>query len=80
MNIYQQAKARFNHPHTRSAARPDSLTRRGSILIAAKFYGQYDKKMITKWWTDSIRELFPDAIIQKTTVGRWYTVRCYFSI
>ena len=81
MNIYQQAKARFNHSYTRSAARPDSLTRRGDTLIAAKFYGRYDKEMIRKWWADSIKELFPNATIHKMTVcPRWYTVRCYFSI
>ena len=67
---------------TRSVpARPDSLTRRNGTLIAAKFYGQYDKRMIAQWWSDSIRELFPDATIHKTTVcPRWYTVRCYFSL
>ena len=79
--IYQTAKARFNETTTRSAARPDSLTRRNGTLIAAKFYGQYDKRMVRQWWSDSIRELFPDATIHKTTVcPRWYTVRCYFSL
>ena len=80
-SLYQTAKARFNETTTRSAARPDSLTRRNGTLIAAKFYGQYDKRMIAEWWSDSIRELFPDATIHKTTVcPRWYTVRCYFSL
>ena len=78
---YQTAKSRFNETTTRSAARPDSLTRRNGTLIAAKFYGRYDKRMIAQWWSDSIRELFPDATIHKTTVcPRWYTVRCYFSL
>ena len=80
-SLYQTAKSRFNETTTRSAARPDSLTRRNGTLIAAKFYGQYDKRMIAEWWSDSIRELFPDATIHKTTVcPRWYTVRCYFSL
>ena len=78
--IYQTAKARFNEPTTKSIDRPDSFVRRGDTLIAGKFYGQYDKRMIQQWWTDSIRELFPNASIHKTTVSRWYTVRCYFSI
>ena len=80
MNIYQQAKARFNEPTTNPSDRPDSFVRRGDTLIVGKFYGQYDKDMIKKLWTDSIKRLFPNATIHKTTVGRWYTVRCYFSI
>ena len=77
---YQQAKARFQSS-TRPADKPDSLTRRGNILIAAKYYGNQDKRMIAKWWEDTIRKLFPAARIHKTTVcQRWYTARCYFTI
>ena len=80
MNIYQQAKARFNEPTTMPSDRPDSFVRRGNTLIVGKFYGQHDKDMIKKCGRIPSRKLFPDATIHKTVCGRWYTVRCYFSI
>ena len=81
MSIYQQAKARFESDQTHPSDKPDSLTRRGETLIAAKYYGNQDKQMIKELWESTIKALFPSAKIHKTTVHPlWYTVRCYFSI
>ena len=81
MTIYQKAKARFDSDQTHPGDKPDSLTRRGNTLIAAKFYGSYDKRFLKDWWEKTIKDLFPSATIHRTTVDkRWHTVRCYFSL
>ena len=81
MNTYQQAKARLAQvPSNNRFAHPDSLTRRNGTLIASRWCGQYDRKWIQACWESAIRELFPDAEILKTTVDRFGTARCYFSL
>ena len=81
MTDYQIAKARINHEPPISYNRPDSLTRRGNVLIARFAYNH--------WWTadNAIADwqgiilcLFPNATIIKTTADRWNHIRCYFSL
>ena len=74
---YQQAKARMNNP---DALKPESLTRRGKILIARYFTPRWDKKVLQRMIATEIQNLFPQADISKVTVDRHYTTRAYFTI
>lgn len=78
---YQVAKARIDQERPISYNRPDSLTRRGDVLIARFHYNHSWKpnKAIADW-REVILYLFPNAHIVKTTADRKNNVRCYFKL
>ena len=81
MNIYQQAQARINALPPISYSRPDSLTRRGDVLIARFAYSHRwtaDKAIAD--WQGVILHLFPGAKVIKTTADRRNHIRCYFTL
>ena len=81
MNTYQQAKVRINHEPPISYNRPDSLTRRGDVLIARFAYNHWwtaDNAIAD--WQSVILYLFPNANIITTTADRQNHIRCYFSL
>lgn len=80
MTDYQKAQARINSLSPHAMHRPDSLTRRNGTLIARRrFPFTHQKAFISILWTVNIKELFPEARIQKTTVDPKNNARVYFS-
>ena len=81
MNTYQQAKARINQEPPISYNRPDSLTRRGAVLISRFRYGfRWTAERAIADWREVILSLFPNAKVIKTTADRRNHVRCYFTL
>ena len=81
MNIYQQAQARINALPLISYNRPDSLTRRGDVLIARFAYNpRWTPEQAIADWREVIRSLFPSATVIKTTADRRNNIRCYFTL
>ena len=78
---YQTAKSRINRESPISYNRPDSLTRRGDVLIARFRYGsRWTPEQAIADWRDVIISLFPTAAVIKTTADRQNQIRCYFSL
>ena len=81
MNAYQQAQARINALPPISYSRPDSLTRRGDVLIARFVYNpRWTAEQATADWREVILSLFPNATVIKTTADRRNHIRCYFTL
>ena len=81
MNTYQQAKARIHQEPPISYNRPDSLTRRGNLLIARFHYNHsWQAEQAIDDWQGVILYLFPKANIIKTTADRKNNIRCYFAL
>ena len=81
MNAYQRAQARINALPPISYSRPDSLTRRGDVLIARFAYGsRWTTAKAIADWREVILSLFPNATVIKTTADRQNNIRCYFTL
>ena len=81
VNTYQQAQSRINALPPISYNRPDSLTRRGDVLIARFRYGfRWTAERAIADWREVIRSLFPGATVIKTTADRQNNIRCYFTL
>ena len=80
MTDYQVAKARFNQLPPDDCARPTSLSRRNSTLIATYFSPRWDRKTLQRMMAKEIRSLFPNAQIHKVRVDKQHITRCYFSL
>lgn len=79
MNAYQQAQARIDQEPPISYNRPDSLTRRGDMLIARFAYNsRWTPEQAITDWREVILSLFPNATVIKTTADRRNHIRCYF--
>ena len=81
MNAYQQAQARINALPAISYNRPDSLTRRGDILIARFAYNhRWTAEQAIEDWEAVIQYLFPNAHVIKPTADKRNHIRCYFTL
>lgn len=75
---YQEAKDRVAALSPHAYIRPDSLTKRGDTLIARRaFAPKKDKTWIGLAWAGSVKLLFPEAKIKKTSVDRKHNARCW---
>ena len=76
-NPYPQAVSRLNQLHPFS--RPDSLTRRGGVLIARRSYAIPSRKYAIDDLTEVIQRVFPEAVIINATLDRKGNARVRFS-
>ena len=77
---YQKAKAAFDQFPWISSYRPDSLTRRGDVLIARRalsFGG--DLEIAQQEWCELIEGLFEGVAIHRISIDRKRSLRVYFS-
>ena len=81
MTDYQIAKARIAELSDFSGLHPDSLTRRGNVLIARRGYPfTYNPAFASIIWASNIKELFPEARIIRNSVDSKNNARCYFRL
>ena len=75
--LFQEAKARFSTLHVFS--QPDSLTRRGNVLILRRALQDYERDHATEEWLDLIKRLFDSrVVIKKTDINRKLNLRIHF--
>jgi hypothetical protein len=75
---YQAVKQAFNTLHPFS--RPDSLTRRGEMLILRRGLTRRGRHGAIRSWEETLRDLIPNARIHKSTIDPKHQLRIWFEI
>jgi len=75
--MFQDAKAKFDTLHVFS--QPDSLTRRGNVLILRRRLQDYERDHATEEWLALIKRLFDGrVVILRTDIDRKLNLRIFF--
>lgn len=75
---FKEAKERIAELSPHAYIRPDSLTKRGNTLIARRaFAPKRNKVWIGLAWAGSIKLLFPECQIIRTSVDKKHNARCW---
>jgi len=75
--LFQEAKAKFDTLHVFS--QPDSLTRRGNVLILRRRLQDYERDHAAEAWLDLIKRLFDGrVVILNTDIDRKLNLRIHF--